>query len=104
MSTVVSRRTRIVSSNPPRVAAALAAHPCGRVVIPFVFTIAKQSGHRAQVLRTTMLLNSLYDCFPHEGAAASQSRAGIDLTDDCLVELNVHPHVCIWAQIFTMTD
>lgn len=95
MSTVVSRRTRIISSNAPRVAAALAAHPSSRVIIPFVFAIAKHPGHCAQVLRATMLLNGLYDCFPHEGAAASQSGYGIDLTHDRIVEFNVHSHVYI---------
>lgn len=95
MSTVVSRRTRIVSSNAPRVTAALAAHPGGRVIIPFVPAIAKHTGRRAQVLRATMLLNCPYDCFPHEGAAASQSGDGIDLNDDCLVQFNVHSHVYI---------
>lgn len=95
MSTEVSSSTRIVSSDAPLVATALAPHPGDRVIIPFVFTIAKHSGRRAQLLRATMLLDGLNDCFPHEGAAASQSGDRIDLTDDGLVEFNVHSHVCI---------
>ena len=95
MSTVVSRRTRIGSSNAPGVARALAAHPFGGVVIPFVFAVAEYASRRAQVLHATMPVNGLYDRFPHESATASQSGDGIDIANDRVIELNVHSHVYI---------
>ena len=97
MSTVVSRRTRIGSSNAPGIASALAAHPFGGVIIPFVFAVAEYASRRAQVLHATMPVNGLYDRFPHESAPASQSGDGIDLADDRVIELNVHSHVYIYG-------
>lgn len=97
MSTVVSRRTRIGSSNAPEVASALAAHPFGGVIIPFVFAVAEYASRRAQVLHATMPVNGLHDRFPHESATASQSGNGIDVADDRVIELNVHSHVYIYS-------
>lgn len=95
MSTVVSRRTRIVSSDTPRVATALAAHPSGRVTIPFVLAVAKHAGCLAQASRSTLPADSVQDRLPHKGTAASRSGDGINLADDRIVELNVHSHVSI---------
>ena len=95
MSTVVSRRTRIVSSNTPRVAAALAANPSGRVIIPFVFAVSEHARRVAQARRATVPVDSLQDHLPHKGTAASRSGDGIDLTDDRSVQFNVHSHVYI---------
>ena len=47
MSTVVSKRTRIGSSNAPWVAHALAFHPAGGVIIPFVFAVMEHAGRCA---------------------------------------------------------
>ncbi len=95
MSTVVSRRICIVSSNAPGVATSLAAHPSGRVIVPFVLAIAKHARRLTQVHCAAVPFESLYDRFPDKDAATSQSGDGIDLADDRIVEFNVHSHVYI---------
>ena len=97
MSTVVSRRTCIVSSNALGVTTSLAAHPSGRVVIPFVFTITKHTGRLTQVHGAAVPFHGVCDRFPHKGAAASRAGDGIDLADDHIVEFNVHSHVYIFS-------
>ena len=85
----------IVSSNAPRVAAALPAHPGSRVIVPFVFAVAKYSGSLAQETHATVSIDSSQYRLPHERAASPRAGDGIYLGDDCIVKLNVHSHVYI---------
>ena len=85
----------IVSSNAPRVAAALPAHPGSRVIVPFVFAVAKYSGSLAQETHATVSVDSSQYRLPHERASVPQAGDGIYLGDDRIIESNVHSDVYI---------
>ena len=49
------------------------------------------------MLSATMPLHGLYDRFPYKSAATSQSGNGIDITDDRVIEFNVHSHMHVYS-------
>ena len=81
------------STNAPRIAVALPAHPGRRVAVPVVLAAAQQAGSLAQATRATVPVDGGQHRIAHERAATPQAGDGIDLGDDCIVEFNVHSHV-----------
>ena len=93
MSTVVSSSRITVSSNTPRVTGPLAPYPRGRIVVPLVSAVAESPGRAAKALGTTVAVDGGQHRAPHECASAPRTGDGVDLGNDCVVQLKVHSHV-----------
>ena len=85
------------STDAQRVAEALAAHPAGRIIVPFVSAVAENPGRLPQMAPATLSLHRGTHGITDERTPAPGSGDGVDLGDERAVELYVHSHVYIYG-------
>lgn len=68
-------------------------YPRCRIVVPFVSAVAKSPGRAAKATGATMEVDGGDHRVPHERASAPRTGNGVNLGDDCVVQLEVHSHV-----------
>jgi hypothetical protein len=61
-----------------------------------VSAVAKSPGRAAKATGATMEVDGGDHRVPHERASAPRTGNGVDLGDDCVVQLKVHSHVCTY--------
>lgn len=76
---------------------ALAAYPCGRVVVPLMADIVHASEGGLDVLPAPLVIEAAPDQFGDESAPLTSTRPAVELGDQVVIQRYVQSHVQMMA-------